>query len=149
MTSTQFTLPTALSDFITAGGFGKQTVVKAVTFSNTVTPVALFTVTGDVLVQVIPICTVDLTSAAGCNASVGTTGTPAGLIALTDVLTIDAGEVWTAAAPAIGPKAPPAVMAIAAGEDIVLTLSAQVDAGAISFYCIWTPLSVGATVVAA
>jgi hypothetical protein len=149
MTNVQYTLPTALSDFINTGGFGAQKTLKAVTFLDTVTPVALFTVTGVVLAQMIPVCTADLTSAAGCNASVGTTGTPAGLIALTDVLTIDAGEVWTAAAPVIGPKAPPAVMAIAAGEDIVLTLSAQVDAGAITFYCIWTPLSVGATVVAA
>jgi len=38
---------------------------------------------------------------------------------------------------------------ISGGDDIILTLDAQVDSGAITFYCYWSALSTGASVVAA
>jgi hypothetical protein len=129
------------------GGISGNLVRKSVTFANSTVSVALFTVSGDVVFKLIAVCETDLTSAGACNMSVGVVGDTAGIIALTDVTTIDAGEVWTAAAPATKDAA--VMSERATGQSILATLSAQVDAGKINFYCIWAPLASGATVIAA
>lgn len=136
-----------------APGLGEANIaIKDVTFNNTDADVPLFTVTGDVLVRVIAVCKTDLTSAGGCNASVGVAGNTAGIIALTDVTTIDQDEVWTAAAPATkvtAMSASPIVgFVVPSGLDILLTRTAQIDAGRIVFYCLWSPLSADGNVVA-
>jgi hypothetical protein len=133
-------------------GWGGNVAIKDVTFLNTVADVNLFTVTGDVIVRMIAVCKTDLTSAGACTASVGITGEVALLIATTDVTTIDADEVWAAAAPTtkitVMTGIPQAGNVVTSGNAIKLTRSAQIDAGRIVFYCVWTPLSTDGKVVA-
>lgn len=134
-------------------GWGGDVAIKDVTFLNTVADVNLFTVTGDVIMRIIAVCKTDLTSAGACNASVGITGETAAFIALTDVTTIDADEVWAAAAPAtkltVMTGTPQAGMVVTTSNTVKLTRTAQIDAGRIVFYAIWTPLSTNGNVVAA
>jgi len=128
-------------------------VTKDVTFNNTAADVDLFTVTGDVIVSVFGICKTDLASAGACNANVGVAGALTALIALTDVTTIDVGEVWAAAAPATTYSLMTVNNLVGCiipnGQKITLGRSAQIDSGRILFYCLWTPLSADGNVVAA
>ena len=114
--------------------------------------VALFTVTGSVFVHVASICTENLTEAgATATVEVGIAGTTAGLIAQTNAVNIDNGEVWIDATPgAMQVYTSIGGAFIAGGADIILTVGAQdVDDGTLEFYCFWTPLAAGSTVVAA
>lgn len=126
-------------------------VEKTVTFANTSGTVTVFTVTGVVAVKISPVCITDLTSAAGANISLGTSDSTAGLVAATTATDIDAYELWYDATPTLEIEAlssePAAVLSN--GGDVILTLSAQVDTGAITFYCLWTPRSDDGLVVAA
>lgn len=147
-TDTQPTLTTSILDFQNAGGFGRQTLVKSVTFNNTAGAVGLFTVTGDVVVKVVSVVKVNVASALGCNGSVGIAGSTATIIALTDITLMLAGEIWHDATPDAEIEALTVLreFIISDGNDVILTLSAQADSGQVDFYCIWTPLSAGATV---
>lgn len=149
LTHEQPTLTTSIANFQNAGGFGTATAIKTVTFLNTAGAVTLFTVTGDVLVRVVGVVKVSVASAAGCNGSVGIAGTTAGIIALTDITLMAANEIWFDNSPDAQIEAMTALreFIISNGNDIILTLSAQADSGQVAFYCIWTPLSAGATVV--
>jgi hypothetical protein len=134
-------------------GWGGAIAIKDVTFVNTVADVDLFTVTGDVICRVVAICKTATESAGACTASVGIAGATQAFIATTDVTTIEALDVWAAAAPATTY----ALMTVnslvgtivATGQKITLTRSAQIDSGRIVFYCIWTALSADGNVVAA
>lgn len=137
--------------------FASNRVTQTVAFdggadSGAVGTVALFTVTGSVFVYVIAICIENLTEAgATATVEVGIAGITAGLISQTNAVNIDNGEVWLDNSPAamevfssIGGGF------IASGADIILTVGAQnVDDGTLAFYCFWTPLAAGSTVVAA
>lgn len=109
----------------------------------------LFTVTGNCLVNVFGICDTDLTGAA--TIEVGVAGNTPGLIAqIADATTLDDGEIWVDATPAVGVEALPGVKVLNDGADIILTVgSTAVTAGRVDFYCIWRPLSAGATVTVA
>ncbi len=132
-------------------GLLEFSATKAQTYSNDTGTLTLFTVTGDVVVKVIPICKTNLTSAGACNVELGVSGDVNAMIAATDVTTIDANEIWHDASPDSNIEAFSVAREyiISNGDDIIETLSAQIDAGAITYYCFWTPLSAGATVVAA
>lgn len=101
----------------------------------------LFTVTGNVIVQVFGVCDTDLTGAA--TLEVGVAGNTAALIAQTaDATTIDDGEVLVDATSAVGAEALPGSFIINDGADIIMTIgSTAVTGGAIDFYCLWRPLS--------
>jgi len=101
----------------------------------------LFTVTGNVLVQVFGICDTDLVGAA--TLEVGVTGNTAGLIAQTaNATTIDDGEILVDATSAVGVEALPSTYILNDGNDIIMTIgSAAITAGVIDFYCLWRPLS--------
>lgn len=106
----------------------------------------LFTVTGDVLVNVWAICTTLLTGSG--TGEVGTANNTASLIAQTTGTAIDANEVWQNATPtlevgaAIGNAKP-----IASGSDIVLTIATDTfTAGVVTFYVQYRPLSVGSSI---
>lgn len=110
----------------------------------------LFEVTGDVAVRIFGVCTVDL---AGANATVeiGVAGNTAALIAQTTGTTIDANEIWYAAAPAdLGVKTLSSVggpFAIVNGLDIIETIAtADLTGGNVYYVCLWTPLSPGSKV---
>jgi hypothetical protein len=125
--------------------------VKELTFSNDTGAVNLFTVTGDVEVDLLAICKTNVASAGGCNGEVGISGSTGSIIATTDITTIAANEIWHDASPDATIEAGSVFSSniISNGADIILTLSAQADSGAITFYVYWTPLSVGANIVAA
>ncbi len=139
------------------GGFAANVVDTTIEFdggagsgqSGVVVP--LFTVTGSVFVHIVSICTENLTEAgATATIEVGIAGITAGLIAQTDAVDINNGLVWIDATPvAMEVYASLGGAFIAGGANIILTVGAQnVDDGTLAFYCFWTPLAAGSTVVA-
>jgi len=73
----------------------------------------------------------------------------ASLIAQTTATDIDANEVWIDTAPATV-EALPGDKILTNGTDIIQTVATDtVTAGAITFYCIWTPLSSSANITSA
>ena len=112
----------------------------------------LFTVTSDVSVILMPVCTVDL--AGSGKLEVGVTGNLAGIVAETTATDIDANDIWTAAAPAdagvvafgslVGP------FAVVNGLDIIeTTTTADITSGQIYYQCLWRPISLDGKVVKA
>lgn len=117
-------------------------------YDGTGNPATLFTVTGDVIARVFAVCSVDL---AGANATleVGITDNTAALIAQSTATDIDAGEVWVDTTPATI-QAVPASQILTGGTDIIQTVgTANITAGVLTYYCLWTPLSEDGNVVAA
>lgn len=112
-----------------------------------------FTVTGTVLVKVFGVCQTLMDSGGAATIELGIVGNTAALIAQTTATDLDQYEAWQDA----GPEANPAPVDLTArtfvitnGADIILTVgAADLTAGVIDFYCLWSPLSAGATVVAA
>lgn len=109
--------------------------------------VALFTVTGDVLVRIAGACTETLASAGGGTFIVAAGGT---ILASITATAVAAGDVViTGAAPA-GSGALGGNFIIAGGTDVVMTIATgDVTDGTVTWYCIWRPLSAGSSVVAA
>ena len=127
-------------------------VTKAVTFSNTTGTVDLFTVTGDVQIKLLAVAKTTCASVADCNAQVGIAGDLDAILPDTDITLLAAEEIWNDTFPsseieAMGESSRD--YDISDGNDIIMTLSAQADSGAITFYCFWTPLSANGNVVAA
>jgi hypothetical protein len=117
-------------------------------YDGTGNPATLFTVTGDVLAHVFGICTVDLTGDTA-TVEVGVASGTALLIAQTTATGIDAPEAWIDNAAALVETLPHAVI-IGGGQDIIQTVAtANITAGAITYYCIWRPISVTGNIVAA
>lgn len=132
-------------------GWG-QRATKAVTFSNTSGTVNLFTVTGDVVLRIIAVCTTNLASAAAGSISVGIAGTTDAILPVTLATDIDAREIWKDNAPASEIEAVSSSVRdyfITDGNDVILTCSAQIDSGAITFYGFWVPASSDGAVTAA
>ncbi len=125
--------------------------LKELTFDDDTGTLTLFTVTGDVVVYLIPVVTTSVTSIASANIRLGVTGLTDAIIADTLSTDLDAREIWISAGPdsEIEPLDSTRSYIITDGNDILLTLSAQVDAGAITFYCFWSPLSSDGILVAA
>lgn len=117
---------------------------------------ALFTVTGVVKAQVFGVCSVNL--AGGATIEVGIDGATAIFLPQETDTDIDAGEMWVNdAAPAtyyiLGEEEAAAdnlPLYLLNGNDIIFTVSggANVTAGQMDFYCIWTPISTDGSVVA-
>lgn len=130
---------------------GSYRARKSLTFSNDTGTVSLFTVTGDVLVRIIPICKTNLASAAAANIELGVSGDTDAMIAATVATDIDANETWIDASPDSNIEAASTGRDyfISNGDDVILTLSAQVDSGAIDFVCFWNPISDNGNVTSA
>ena len=114
-------------------------------------PTTLFTVTGDVIVRVFGVCTVDLAGATA-TLEVGTAKATAGLIAQTTGTDIDANELWHDATPDTNIEATTVAPArfIVNGGDIIETIgTADLTGGNIYYVCLWRPLTPGSSVVAA
>jgi len=131
---------------------GYKVARKEVTFAATVPGNQdLFTVTGDVKAITFGVCTTVLAGAlavlaVGC---VGETNIIGGYTLATD---IDAGDIWWNDTPdsEIEDMSVVPEKFIADGNDIILYYkTANVTSGVLAFYCFWTPLSAGASVVAA
>ncbi len=125
------------------GGRGEFEVTKSLTFSNDTGTVNLFTVTGDVEIRLIAICKTNVASAAAANIELGVSGDTNAMIASTLATDLDANEIWNDASPTVNIEAMSTSRdyIISNGDDIILTLDAQVDSGAITFYCAWRALS--------
>ena len=112
-------------------------------------PLTLFTVTGDVLMGVYGVCTVDLVGSG--TVSVGPTGNATLFLAALAATSIDANEIWMDATPAIG-KSIDALnyYVVGNGVDIVEDIASNtVTAGNIYYIAVWKPLSAGSSVVSA
>ena len=114
----------------------------------------IFTVTGDVMVQVFGLCQVALTSGGAPTIELGIAGNTAALIAQTAGLDLDQYETWQDAVPEANPGNVDAAMAdyfvIANGADIILTVAtADLTAGDVDFHALWLPLSLDGNLVAA
>jgi len=126
-------------------------LLKELVFSNDSGTITLFTVTGDVIVRIMPICSVDLVSAAAANMELGISADTDAIIPSTLATDLTIKEIWVDASPTISIEAERFYLEfiISNGDDIILTLDAQIDSGSIDFFCEWEPLSVGASVVLA
>ena len=131
--------------------YGAALVRKEVTFSSTTGAVNLFTVTGDVILRIIAVCTTNCASGGSCDGEVGISGSTDTILATTDVTLLADREIWHDATPdaEIETLSVMKDFIVSDGNDIILTLSAQADSGVLMFYCFWTPLSVDGAVVAA
>jgi hypothetical protein len=133
-----------------AGVLGEP-VRKLLTFVNNTGVLSLFTVTGRVVVRIIPVCTVDVASAAAANIRLGTSSVDNAMIVDTLATDLDAEEIWIDASPdsKVEPLSAIREYIVTNGDDIILTLDAQVDSGAIEFACYWFPVSADGNVVPA
>ena len=104
----------------------------------------LFNVTGDVLVRMFGVCTVDLVGAA--TLEVGVSGNTAALLAqVADATAIDANDIYNDATPAVGTDTLANItgpFVVVNGLDIIeTTATADITAGNIYYVCLWRPLS--------
>lgn len=110
-----------------------------------------FTVTGTVLVKIFGVCQTLMDSGGAATIELGISGNTAALIAQTTATDLDQYETWQDATPEANPGAVDLTgrtFVITNGADVILTVgTADLTAGVIDFYCLWSPLSAGATVV--
>lgn len=112
-------------------------------------PYTLFTVSGDVLAYIVAVCK---TSLVGDTATleIGVTGATAALVAQSTAIDIDVNEGWFAATPTLAVANTAQYHVIGGGLDIIQTVgTANITAGAITYYCFWKPLSNDGNVLAA
>jgi len=145
------TLIDAVEGKLDAGGLGAGLVTKALTFANQTGQVSLFTVTGDVIMRLVAVVKTGCATGTACNVSVGIAADVDAIIPVTDITLLAAQEIWHDATPDSEIEALITLREyiISDGNDITLNSSAADNSGAITFYCFWTALSSGATVVAA
>lgn len=124
---------------------------KTITFANSTGTVSVFTVTGMVAVQIIPECTTNVASAAAADITLGVSGDTDAMIAATTATDLDANNIWIDASPDsnIEAQSTSRDYIIGNSDDVILTLSAQVDSGVLVFRCLWKPISADGKVEAA
>lgn len=128
------------------------TETKEITFSALTTgavgPTTLFTVTGTVAVRLFGVISgTDVTGSGTIEA--GIAGNTAALLAQTTGTALDVGEIWIDNAPATV-EALPTLQILTAGTDIIQTIATDtLNAGTLTYYCLWFPISSDGAVVAA
>jgi hypothetical protein len=101
---------------------------------------ALFEVTGVVALNVIGLCTADLTSGGSATVEVGTATSTAALCSQQTATNIDDHEVWHDSVLAIGGQVAGHTHIV--DEDVILTVAtAAVSGGAMKFIAFWRPIS--------
>jgi len=111
-------------------------------------PFTIFTVTGDVVMKIVGICTTSLVGASA-TLEVGITGATAALIAQTTGTNIDKGNIWHDASPDSGIELASVMVEeiVSNGSDVIGTVAtANITAGVIKFICLWKPLTDGSSV---
>ncbi len=133
------------------GWLGANKIQKDLTFSNDTGTVNLFTITGDVIVQIIPIIATTLVPNTTANVKLGIVGNTDSMIVDSVSTDLVARGIWVDQTPDNEIESLERIRSyiITDGNDVILTLSAQVNTGAITFYCFWTPLSTGSLVIVA
>jgi len=118
----------------------------------------IFTVTGDVLLKVVPaVCKDSVVGGVAPTSTIelGVAGNTAVFIAqIADADDLLVNELWNDATPTTTVEQLDLeganVFVVSNGQDVIFTVGdADLTAGDIDFYCLWRPLSAGATVVAA
>ena len=122
---------------------GKNSLIQDITFLNSTGTVSVFTVTGDVILRIIPVITTDVVPNTTANIRLGVVGNTDAMMLDTVSTTLDARYIWNdnSASREIEPVDSVRSYIISDGNDVVMTLSAQVNSGVIRFYCFWTPIS--------
>lgn len=108
----------------------------------------LFTVTGCVAVRVFGVCGTSIEGAA--TLEVGITGSTASILAqIADATALLEDELYIDATPTTKVDTLPNKLVIGNGQDIIQTIgSTVITAGQITYYCIWSPISLNADVTA-
>jgi hypothetical protein len=127
------------------------TATKAITYATATTgaigATTLFTVTGDVALNVFGICKTSLTGASA-TIEFGTATSTAALGNQVTGTNVDVHMVYHDAVLAVGGAVAGHMHVV--DEDIIQTIgTAAVETGAITWYCTWVPLSADGNVVAA
>lgn len=109
----------------------------------------LFTVTGTVRLRILAKCTVSL-AGAGATLEVGTALSTAGLIAQSTATDIDANEIWHDVSPDSSIEATTVLAEKIVSQNVIQTVATgDITSGAITYTCIWFPLSADSQVAAA
>ena len=140
------------------GGLGTELLRQVITLdggagSGAVGTVALFTITGTVLIRLIAVCTTNIVEGVGGGTiEVGIASATAAIVAQTTSTNLIANEIWHDATPDAEIEAASVLreFIISDGNDIILTVAGQdVTGGVIGFYLAYVPLSGDGAVVAA
>jgi hypothetical protein len=132
---------------------GQNLATKTVTFTGAaglgaIGTTSRFTVTGVVSMRIFAVSTVNAVGATATIAA-GTAGNTAALIAQTAATNLAAGKIWQSATPLVGVAALTTTPESIVTLDIIETVAtAAITAGSITYYCLWSPVSAGATVTA-
>ena len=118
---------------------GSFKTIKELVFDDDTGTVNLFTVTGDVSVSILAVCKTSLASAAVASIRLGSVSNTNAMMSDTVATDLDAGNIWNDQSPSESIEAAARVRAydLTNGDNVVITLDAQVDSGAITFYCYW------------
>jgi hypothetical protein len=128
-----------------------KTLVRTSTILTSASTIC-FNVTGSVIVKIFGICKTGVTTdGAVPTIELGVSGNTAILIAqIADARDLAINEIWTDATPdsTVQDISSLPEFVISNGQDIILTVgnSANVTAGDVELYCIWKPLSDGASI---
>lgn len=118
-------------------------------FDGTGNPADLFTVTGTVLMKLFATCDTDLAGATA-TVEVGTAKNTAGLIAQTTATDIAQNEIWHDNAPDSSVELSSVATEKIVNQDVIQTAgTANITSGALTYHCIWKPLTIDANVVVA
>jgi len=149
---------TTRANLASVGHVGRL-VIKSLTdmstgFDTTDSPVTMFTITGDVMLQVFGVVQTAITSTS--NTGTLSLGNTAAILGFIGTSTVDgsqfvAGDIWNDTTPATDIAVISSdITVIGGGADIILTIATNnMTAGAMEMYCLWRPLSSDALVVAA
>lgn len=127
------------------------TVTKAITFVAGTTgatgATTLFTVTGVVAVRIFGVVSGTDVTGSG-TIEVGISGNTAALLAQTTGTALDVGEIWIDNAPATVELLPG--FSILSATNIIQTIATDtLNAGTVTYYCLWVPISDTGNVVSA
>jgi hypothetical protein len=116
---------------------------KALVFNNDTGVIPLFTVTGRVWVELIAVGDVNIVSAAAANMRLGVVGNDNAMLVDTVATALTANLFWNDQTPSdvIQTSDRRRRYDISNGANIILTASAQIDSGAVTFYVFWGPIS--------
>lgn len=118
-------------------------------FDGTGNPATLFTVTGTVAMKIYAVCDTTLVGATA-TLEVGTAINTAGGIAQITASDLVVNEIWHDATPTTSIEAESNFVELVANQDIIQTVgTANITAGAITYFCHWRPISRDGNVVAA
>lgn len=113
----------------------------------------IFTITGDVLLEVFGVCNTALTSGGVATIELGVSGNTAVLIAQATATDLIADEIWHDATPTTKVEQianTTRQFIVTNGQDALFKITtADLTAGDIDFYALWRPLSTDGNVVAA